>query len=209
MHPSNKRPTGRTLRPTTVLAAPACPEGYLLGGEVMHKEIWKPIFDGQYEISSHGRVKRAVAGPGTRIGRILAGWVTNSGYMSIRLWLYGKPIKYSVHVLVAWIFIGPRPLRKEINHKDGNKLNNAAINLEWVTHKENGQHASMLNLMMRGEKHPRAKLTGPEVISLRRKALAGATYIELARQYGIARQTVGYIVRGLAWKHLLPAPDKK
>jgi hypothetical protein len=47
---------------------------------------------------------------------------------------------YSLHRLVAKIFI-PNPDKETVNHKDGNKLNSKASNLEWMTNSENIKHA--------------------------------------------------------------------
>jgi hypothetical protein len=56
-------------------------------------------------------------------------------------------VKYfSIHRLVAQAFI-PNLLNKEdVNHIDGNKLNNSVNNLEWVTRKENIQHSWKMGL---------------------------------------------------------------
>lgn len=67
--------------------------------------------------------------------------ISNRGYERIWLTINGKKEHHSVHRLVALNFV-PNPEKKlEVNHIDGNKLNNNASNLEWCTRSENEQHA--------------------------------------------------------------------
>ena len=49
--------------------------------------------------------------------------------------------KYQLHILVAEVFIENPEKKKQVNHKDGNKLNAKLTNLEWCTASENSQHA--------------------------------------------------------------------
>ena len=60
-----------------------------------------------------------------------------------------------LHVLVAEAFLGPCPKGKEANHRDGDRKNNAASNLEFVTHSQNVRHALRLGLRRRkyGQQH--------------------------------------------------------
>lgn len=74
--------------------------------------------------------------------KILKGTLTKKGYRTVEL--DGKA--HTVHRLVALVFI-PNLLKKEqINHKDGNKLNNNVENLEWCTNEENMRHAYNVGL---------------------------------------------------------------
>jgi hypothetical protein len=123
-------------------------------------EIWKPIknYEGVYEISNLGRVKRLETLVKNRGGyrlvkeRILKiPYSPNLRYYSIFL-SNGKVKQHYIHRLLAIAFI-PNPLNKEqVNHKDGNKLNNSLSNLEWVTKSENQIHAiqnGLINLFGR------------------------------------------------------------
>ena len=104
------------------------------------QEIWKAVADsnGEYHISSHGRVKSYKCGK----ERILKPSLIGNGYPAINIWQNTKKSKCrTIHKLVALAFI-PKPDNKtQVNHKDGNKLNNHIDNLEWVTQQENIQHA--------------------------------------------------------------------
>lgn len=102
-------------------------------------EIWIDLpteFGGVgYKISSLGRLKG-------KTGRINSGW-DNSGYTHVNI---GKK-SYQLHRLVASAFKPTIDIeKKEVNHKNGNKKNNTVDNLEWITHKENVQHAFDIGL---------------------------------------------------------------
>ena len=111
----------------------------------MINEIWKPIkgYEDKYEISNYGNVKSIYfINRQTKIKRekILKQHIA-CGYLKIRLSKDNKMKNYLVHRLVAETII-PNPENKlQVNHKDGNKLNNNVNNLEWTTRSENVNHA--------------------------------------------------------------------
>lgn len=118
------------------------------------KEIWKPIvgYEGLYEVSNFGRVKgleRMVKG---RYGNLRFQketmrkiQINNRGYCTVRLCKDGNYKYYFVHRLVAEAFIPNDDKTFEVNHKDEDKLNNYAFNLEWVTRKENMNYGNTQN----------------------------------------------------------------
>ena len=109
-------------------------------------EIWKDIvgYEGKYKVSNNGNIK---ATSYNRMGkeRILSGRITG-GYSRIALYNNGKVANKYVHRLVAEHFIQNPNNYKEVNHIDGNKLNNHVDNLEWVSAKQNSTHAVMTKL---------------------------------------------------------------
>lgn len=170
-------------------------------------------FEGIYEVSNSGQVRRVGPaaktgngrGGGAVIGRIKTPQIINGGYEVVILWKGGKPFPRLIHVLVARAFIGPCPIGKEVNHKDGMKRNNSDGNLEYVTHSENNFHAYRNGLRhptpSYGEDHGRAKLTWDEVLEMRRlyrPRIFGAP--RLAKMFGVNTRTAGRIVSGQSWK---------
>lgn len=102
-------------------------------------EIWKDIegYNGEYQVSNHGRIKSLKFGK----ERIIKLGYNMSGYVTGKISKSGIAVSKGMHRWVAETFI-PNPDNKpEVNHKDGNKLNNNDWNLEWVTRGENMRHA--------------------------------------------------------------------
>ena len=101
-------------------------------------EHWKPIdgTDGRLEISSLGRVKSNL-----RDGRILRTNPDPKGYLKVRVTLDRVKYSFKVHRMVAQAFIPNPDNLPQVNHKDGNKLNNSVDNLEWVSNRDNAHHA--------------------------------------------------------------------
>ena len=114
------------------------------------EEIWKPIpgYEDYYEASSLGRIKRLAGWRNGRWGKIyveeklLTPHDCGRGYCQVKFCVNGIRSQPSLHRLIAMTFI-PNPSNlPQVNHKDGNKLNNNVENLEWCTCAENSQHRS-------------------------------------------------------------------
>jgi hypothetical protein len=122
-------------------------------------EEWRPAvgFGGMYEVSSFGDVRsvdrvvkrRGPMGDTTKMGALMSQNVTPKGYA--RLQIAGRNMM--VHRLVAEAFIDNPEGKPQVNHKDGNKLNNRASNLEWSTPSENLQHSYDTDLRMGAVKY--------------------------------------------------------
>lgn len=128
------------------------------------EEVWRDMKDykGLYQVSNLGRVRSldkivnsanqyGAVYTRKRKGKILKPFIDGKGnYLQVTFYTEGTNKRnYLVHRLVAQEFI-PNPDNKlEVNHIDGNKLNNSIDNLEWVTAKENMQHASKNGLLRR------------------------------------------------------------
>jgi hypothetical protein len=151
----------------------------------MEHEKWKTVFDGRYEVSTLGRIKRLRGGRGAKKGKLLKPVMTYSEkdrngnprqYAKVAISFGGGWVKHvMLHRLVAETFIGPCPKGWCVNHRDGDKLNNALSNLEYVTNKGNAEHASLMGLLVRGEDHQHAKVTEVDVVAIRRAVHAGVT----------------------------------
>ena len=123
------------------------------------KEIWKPIkdYEGLYEVSNLGNV-RALNYHRQKIMKILKTKYTKDGYYETTLLKNSKPKSIRTHRLVAETFIEIPKNKPQVNHKNGNKLDNRVENLEWCTCKENIQHAIKIGLeKLDGHKNPNAK----------------------------------------------------
>lgn len=160
-------------------------------------KMWRevPGFAGLYEVSDAGEVRSI------RTGKILVAWPNRrDGYLQVML---GRKHTFLLHGLVALTFLGPRPIGMEVNHKDGNKLNAAISNLEYVTAASNMEHARANGLVATGERsgaRRRGHIPACDVPSIRERLRRGATVRGLAREYGMSPSAIRAIKAGRSWK---------
>ena len=110
-------------------------------------EVWKDVvgYEGLYEVSSYGRIKRLEREywhthnkTNSKIKELILKLDSiNKKYEQIGLTKNSITKNYSVHRLVAIAFIPNKDNKPVVNHIDENKLNNKLCNLEWATQSEN------------------------------------------------------------------------
>lgn len=117
-----------------------------------------PGYEGYYQISRSGIVK-SVARWIIRNGcdsylkeKILRPGLTKAGYLAVVLHKGNKAIGCKIHILVAKTYIYNISNLPQVNHRDGDKLNNHVDNLEWCTASQNTKHAYSNNLINRSGK---------------------------------------------------------
>lgn len=100
--------------------------------------MWKDIkgYEGLYQVSDKGEVQRLLKGGRTKLVKPRCGL-----YPTVSLSNHCNKKSYLVHRLVAEYFLERPEGTTEVNHKDGNKWNNDLSNLEWVTQRQNIDHA--------------------------------------------------------------------
>lgn len=175
-----------------------------------------PVFN--LSVSNRGEV----IGPS---GKILKNRISNSGYARVAVYIDGKQKSLLVHRLVADLFLCGEK-KEQVNHIDGNKLNNESKNLEWCTRSENSKHAVAVGLykpptvtdrflkaarsrgerlrhsgMLKGENNPRSKLTESAVRAIRGEP--DTKYGDAPwSKYGISKVMYRNIRIGKYWSHV-------
>lgn len=172
-------------------------------------EVWKTYPSNEfYEISSLGRVRsncnRALrSGHKFWQGKIIAQHSSKKnvvGYLRVKMSGINSPV--AVHRAVAETFI-PNPEGKpQVNHINGVKTDNKVENLEWVTAKENTNHADATGL----RNHPTGEFRDDVVYNgdIVRKILNLyfydlKTYKEIESVTGVIKEYVALIVKGKRW----------
>lgn len=180
------------------------------------EEIWRPVqgYEGIYEVSSLGRLKslkRLVKFKNKNgfypVPEKIIKLSVRHRYQSVGLY-NGKHKNHLVHRLVAIAFVQNTTNQLTVNHKDGNRLNNKAENLEWCSQSENVTHAYTMGLSKdrKVSNNSMSKLTEKIVSEIRYYCQTNTDLPrkETALKYGIAESTLSQIVNNKRWNHLKP-----
>lgn len=147
-------------------------------------EQWKDIkgYETKYKISNYGNIL-SLKYKNPKLRKLQ---INKYGYNYITIWKNGKQKNFLIHRLVAIYFVSNSENKEQVNHLDGNKLNNYVGNLEWCTASENIQHAYTNNLNNRNKKIFCPELN-QEFISIRKAA----------QELNIAHPRISECCRGL------------
>lgn len=140
-----------------------------------------------YQVSSKGRVKSLLMSK----SKILKTRINQWGYEVVNLKIKSETKTKQVHRLVAEAFLGSDLVKSQVNHKDGNKLNNNLDNLEWVTPKENAEHAKQMQLRI-ARTHVQLSDREKDAI-LYLTASSEVTYLTIATAFSVSKRTVSKI----------------
>jgi hypothetical protein len=165
-----------------------------------------------YIVSDLGRVRhRRVCAP------ILRPCRDRYGYPTVLL----NRKRCKIHRLVCEAFHGSAPAGKEVGHLNGDKADNRAVNLAWITRAENVRHMrehGVLRIgrppreaMPRGSHNRASKLTETIVADARARFAAGESGRRLAKEFGVTSANMSRAIRGESWRHVAegdaPTPD--
>ena len=156
-----------------------------------------------YEVSLCGSVRRISD------KKIMKACPNNSGYLIVSVGNLGKQF---VHRVVALVFITNPNNLPQVNHIDGNKNNNHASNLEWISKKDNIKHAIKLGLYdnarktqskaISGENHYSTKLSPAIVLAIRREHKKHKSIKKVADYFGLKKSCVADICYRRSWINL-------
>lgn len=164
----------------------------------MNSEEWRTIaHHPRYEVSSHGRVRRADTKKLMRTDH------SNKGYRRVQLSDRGTVTRRLVHHLVLEAFVGPRPDGMEACHfPDRNPSNCRLDNLRWDSRQ--GNHADKLvhGTHTRGAYNGMAKLNESDVQMVKTYLRAHMPQRAVARLFGVSQPTINDIAVGRTWWHM-------
>ena len=172
------------------------------------------IYDERYGLTKEGSVYslRNKAGNKVPPKNPMKIQISNSGYKCVGITYYdesGGKIRtfMTIHRLLAKNFI-PNPNNlPEVNHKDGNKLNNSLDNLEWVSKSQNALHAFELGLRvgypsLKGrfnEKHPLSKPIN--MLSMEGEVIKTFPSMQEAKRQGFSQGNISSVISGNRKSH--------
>ena len=165
------------------------------------KEKWTDIknYENCYQVSNLGNIRSLPRNGTIKHIRILKPYIDNHGYYIVTLSCKNIKKTYKIHRIVAETFINNPNNKTQINHIDGNKLNNNINNLEWCTILENNIHARENNLKPddSGINNANSKFTKKDINYIRNMYIKGDKIygcIALANKFKVSKSTISYII---------------
>ena len=158
-------------------------------------EQWRPVvgYEHGYEVSDAGNVRSLF-----RSRRLLKPAINRQGYKCVALYdeSGSKPKTKAVHRLVAHAFVENQDALPWVNHINGIKTDNTAVNLEWCSPSYNTQHAAKTGLLQpcEGEANGRSVLTDRERLAICRLADLGLTQKKIGEIFDVSASTIGKVV---------------
>lgn len=149
----------------------------------LENELWRNITetDKKYQVSNFGKVRKVEKNGDLKL---LNQYNLKGNRLYVSLYFNKKKHTKSVHRLVASEFLlKPKKINYEINHIDGNYLNNKSSNLEWCSHKYNMEHAKLNNLLCIGLKSKFSKFSREEIINIRNLNKNGYKFKDIKSLY--------------------------
>lgn len=172
-------------------------------------EVWADVagFVGLYQISNLGRVASFRSRGGKRERNPAGAYLLNpgpndSGYLRTNFSINNVGIGFYVHILVARAFVPNPDSKPEVNHRDLNKLNNRADNLEWTTGPENMAHFNATAGAREKISTRPCAIADAVVLDVRARAERGEKAKDIASLLGLSRRQVERIISRRYYQHL-------
>lgn len=151
--------------------------------------MWAIIKDfPNYKISKSGKIVNI------RTGKLISISIHKQGYRVVRLWCKGVSRLMKIYRLKAEAFIPNPENKREVNHLDGDRMNEKLKNLEWATPSENMKHAFKNGLAKgqfgKGSKHQLRKVSLEDIYEIRRLRKEGKKLKEIGAIYNLVDRTV-------------------
>lgn len=163
----------------------------------MEKWRWIDGYVGLYLVSDHGNV---ISLPKHGKDAVTLKPISDGRYLGVTLYSKeGKPTRELVHRLVAKAFCMGYEPSLEVNHKDGDKTNNKADNLEWITRSENMKHSA--RILGGGHIHkPQRMFTDDQIRDIRNSSMGTRP---IARLYGVSPNAISQIRKRKTYQEVI------
>lgn len=160
--------------------------------------VWKPVvgYESDYMVSENGDVVSTK----TAMHKPMKLYLASHGYYRVNLCAAGKQKPHYIHELVAAAFIGPRPAGQQVRHLNSIKTDNRAANLAYGTQSENEADKDVVGLSNKGSRHGMSKLSENTVRLIKLGLMAGVSGTELAKRYGVHKNTIYHIKKHRTWR---------